>query len=268
MRRVAHTIAVITYLQPENACEFCKEARTRKVRMSARLARGIQSGEYSTRPNDLLRNLAQEIRDRSFLSLLYSLYDKRERARQAANARKSNARVRRALTLEEKFLTANADRYARLRDALFEEARLRKLELPVDMLRDHCYIFKKSFDWSTPARLKKLLALDEDAFHQHMYSFASELAIAAAGWERGERFEWKQFRYAGFDREDYVCFMNERTRHLETLGLTPDADVETIRKRYKQLAKQHHPDLGGQHAHMCALNAAYAFLTRCDANIP
>jgi hypothetical protein len=261
MRRVAHTIAVITHLQPDGH-DLCKEARARKVRISARLARSIQNDEYSKRPNDLLRDLTREVCDRIFLCSLYSLYDKRERARQAENARKSNARLRRTLTLDEKFLAANPERYARLQGALLEEARLRKLGLPENMLRAHCYIFKNFFDWSTPARLKKLLALDESAFHQRMYSFASELAISAACWERDARFDWKQFRYAGFDRKDYFNFMNERAQHLETLGLDHTADLETIRKRYKLLAKQHHPDLGGQHAHMCELNAAYAFLAR------
>jgi len=266
MRRIAHTITVIAHLQPESSGaakhDLIKEARAKKVRLSARVARGIRNDAYNNRPNDLLRDLTREIRDRGFLSALYSLYDERERARQAANARKSNARLRKGTSLDEKFLAADAGRFARLRDALFEEARLRKLELPENMLRAHCYIFKNFFDWTTPVRLKKLLALEEEAFHQRIYAFASELAIAAACWERETRFDWKQFRYAGFEREDYLGFMNERTRHLATLGLDHCANLDTIRRQYKNLAKRHHPDLGGDYANMCALNAAYAFLTR------
>jgi len=262
MRRVAHTIAVILYWRPEESGGLRQEARRRRVRISARLARAIQNGEYHKRPNDLLRDLAREIQDRGFLSMLYSLYDQSERREQAMLARKARAKQRRALTLDEKFIAADAGRYTRLRDALLEEARLRGLELPENMLRDHCHIFRKFFDWSTPARLKKLLALGEAAFHQRVYLFASELAIAAAAWANDIRFDWRCFRYAGFEREDLLCFLGERARHLDTLGLDASADTEAIRKRYILLAKRRHPDLGGDSESMRELNAAYAFLTR------
>jgi hypothetical protein len=227
--------------------------------------RSICREEYRNRPNDLLRRLAREIQDRGFLSTLYVLYDQRERALQAEKTRKSNTEQKRARTLEEKFRSANAGRYMCLHDALLEEARLRKLDLgkiPENMLRDHCYIFKKYFDWSTLARLKKLLALSDEAFHQSVYAFASELAAASRLWANNLRFDWKRFRYAGFQRADAMTFIGERERSLYVLGLETDADPKAIRKRYMELAKQHHPDRGGARARMRELNAAYSFLVK------
>jgi len=128
------------------------------------------------------------------------------------------------------------------------------------MLRDHCHVSRQHFDWSTPHRLKKLLALSEESFHQLMCRFATTLALAASDWKNGIRFDWKRFGYAGFDRADYRMFLGERKRHLDTLGLTHDSDPETIRKQYKALAKQHHPDLGGNPERMRELNEAYASL--------
>jgi len=196
--------------------------------------------------------------------MLYALYDQRERVLQAESSRKSKSERKRARTLEEKFRAADAGRFMCLREALLEEARLRKLELPEDMLRDHCHIFKKYFDWSTSARLKKLLTEDEQAFHQRVYTFASELAAASGVWAANLRFDWKRFRYAGFERADALIFISERERHLLALGLDIDADPETIRKRYMQLAKQHHPDRGGERERMRELNAAYSFLVKED----
>lgn len=37
--------------------------------------------------------------------------------------------------------------------------------------------------------------------------------------------------------------MAERT-HYETLGVEPRATAEQIRRAYRELAKQHHPDTG------------------------
>lgn len=46
------------------------------------------------------------------------------------------------------------------------------------------------------------------------------------------------------------------------LNVPPNADAATIKAAYRRLAVQHHPDRGGSHNHMTAINAAYALLTK------
>jgi len=43
----------------------------------------------------------------------------------------------------------------------------------------------------------------------------------------------------------------------ETLGVSVDADSETIRRRYRELAQEHHPDRGGDASRMSAINVAF-----------
>lgn len=43
----------------------------------------------------------------------------------------------------------------------------------------------------------------------------------------------------------------------ETLGVPADADRETVRRRYRELASENHPDRGGDAARMAAINVAY-----------
>jgi curved DNA-binding protein CbpA len=47
----------------------------------------------------------------------------------------------------------------------------------------------------------------------------------------------------------------------ETLGVPPDATPEAITAAYRQKARQHHPDRGGDHGEMSAINDAYAVLS-------
>ncbi len=42
----------------------------------------------------------------------------------------------------------------------------------------------------------------------------------------------------------------------ETLGVSPGATPEECRQQYRKLAKEHHPDRGGDPAHMAQLSAA------------
>lgn len=49
----------------------------------------------------------------------------------------------------------------------------------------------------------------------------------------------------------------DRDDPYRLLGLTPADGPERIRERYLQLARQHHPDLGGNAEQMRALNDAY-----------
>ena len=49
--------------------------------------------------------------------------------------------------------------------------------------------------------------------------------------------------------------------HYETLGVPRDADAEVIKRAYRRLSAEHHPDRGGGDAtRMSAINAAYDVL--------
>lgn len=267
MRRISHTLTVLKHWEKKvgpSSSELVRDlrfqARKLKIRLSWSLTEAILRGHYDGEANELLRDLAGQIPDRGYLSMFYSLYDLGERTRQQETKRRLSARMKRRLSLDEKMQQAHPLRYHKLQEALSEEARLRGLDLPESMLRDHCHIFRTYFDWSTPSRLKKLLAASEADFYRLICQFASSLASAAAGWKNGNRFDWKRFSYAGFDRLDYRAFLGERKRHLDSLGLADDADNETIRRQYKALAKRYHPDLGGNPERMRELNEAYAAL--------
>lgn len=43
----------------------------------------------------------------------------------------------------------------------------------------------------------------------------------------------------------------------DVLGVPPDAEHDEIRDRYRALASQHHPDVGGDHERMARINRAY-----------
>ena len=44
------------------------------------------------------------------------------------------------------------------------------------------------------------------------------------------------------------------------LGVDPEADTPTIRRAYRELARRHHPDFGGDTRHMISLNEAWHVL--------
>ena len=59
-------------------------------------------------------------------------------------------------------------------------------------------------------------------------------------------------------------------RALELLGIAGHATAEDARKKYRELAKQRHPDVNpgkDAHARMQALNEAYAFLMKEEFGI-
>lgn len=60
--------------------------------------------------------------------------------------------------------------------------------------------------------------------------------------------------YQGLKGGDY------RQEALETLGLADPVDHKTIKKRYRELAMQHHPDRGGDTQTLQAINQAFAKL--------
>jgi len=48
---------------------------------------------------------------------------------------------------------------------------------------------------------------------------------------------------------------------LATFGLPPDATLDMIRIKFRELAKKHHPDLGGDHEQMIEVLDTYRQLT-------
>ncbi len=53
-----------------------------------------------------------------------------------------------------------------------------------------------------------------------------------------------------------------RQQALAVLGLPPTATPQQIKRRYRALAKRHHPDLGGDPQQMQRIIAAYDFLVK------
>jgi len=54
----------------------------------------------------------------------------------------------------------------------------------------------------------------------------------------------------------------ERQQALAVLGLPPNATRQQIKRRYRVLAKQHHPDRGGDPRQMQRIIAAYELLMK------
>jgi DnaJ-domain-containing protein 1 len=54
----------------------------------------------------------------------------------------------------------------------------------------------------------------------------------------------------------------QRQQALAVLGLPPTATPQQIKQRYRKLAKQYHPDLGGDPQQMQRLVAAYELLMK------
>ena len=57
----------------------------------------------------------------------------------------------------------------------------------------------------------------------------------------------------------------QRQQALAVLGLPPTATPQQIKHRYRTLAKQHHPDRGGDLREMQRITAAYEFLMKDPA---
>lgn len=54
----------------------------------------------------------------------------------------------------------------------------------------------------------------------------------------------------------------QRQQALTVLGLPPNATRQQIKRRYRALAKMHHPDLGGDARQMQRIVAAYELLMK------
>jgi hypothetical protein len=96
---------------------------------------------------------------------------------------------------------------------------------------------------------------------------AEEAAKRAAEEEAGASAYRKSAHYQWAGPGDGTRSRDEM-RALDTLELEPDSDFPTIRKAYRLLAKQHHPDIkqGDAEAakHFQAIQAAYEVLKRAE----
>jgi DnaJ-domain-containing protein 1 len=90
---------------------------------------------------------------------------------------------------------------------------------------------------------------------QHPKSFAALLWTAL---RLGARAFW---RSSANPARSFV----ERQQALSVLGLPPNATPQQIKRRYRSLAKRHHPDRGGDQRQMQRIVAAYEFLMREQA---
>lgn len=68
------------------------------------------------------------------------------------------------------------------------------------------------------------------------------------------------FSDSGEAAEPKAAPTDPRERALALLGLEPDASLAAIKRAYRRLAKQHHPDLGGDVGLFHRLDAAYRLL--------
>jgi DnaJ-class molecular chaperone len=89
---------------------------------------------------------------------------------------------------------------------------------------------------------------------------AAEEEAGASAFRQGAHYQWAGPGDGTRSRDEM--------RALDTLELKPDADFPTIRKAYRQLAKEHHPDLkqGDEEAakRFQAIQAAYEVLKSAE----
>ena len=76
-----------------------------------------------------------------------------------------------------------------------------------------------------------LLALGLGFYHH------DRIAAAGKGRKRGDYFRHEEFRYD--PREWHPGDLN---RHYSTLGCRPGDDLETVKRAYRHLSREHHPD--------------------------
>ena len=55
--------------------------------------------------------------------------------------------------------------------------------------------------------------------------------------------------------------------HYAVLGVSPDANRSAIQAAYRDLARRHHPDFGGDGSKMAALNEAWSVLGRHETRL-
>jgi DnaJ-domain-containing protein 1 len=87
---------------------------------------------------------------------------------------------------------------------------------------------------------------------------SSKQSLASLLWET-LRLSW---RYLWKSSVNPVRPMLQRQQALSVLGLPSNATPQQIKRRYRMLAKKHHPDLGGDPRQMQRIIAAYEFLMK------
>jgi hypothetical protein len=268
MRRFRHLLAILDLYQATfpnqkaktRAEELARRFAARRVRIGARLSRQVTSFSYLDNLNQFLRELSGQVGDHEMLNLIYETVNEIYQETRRRAHRKDGGQEADPGRLSRLFREKAPERYARIESALHEEGRVRGLRRDRALLVDHCPIWYSHFAHDSFQKMKKLLSLSEEKFHALVYSFAAELALTAERLAGRNYFDWKAFSYSGFSRQDFEQHLGDRSRQLALFGLTPGADMTAIRKRFKELAKQHHPDLGGDALLMRRINSAYRIL--------
>ncbi len=268
MRRFKHTLLILEFYRshfPEKTGllqyhKMEKELKFRRIRISQSLAKKAVSFGYDGAMNDFLRDLSSEIPNRAALMIMYDLVDAvyKESNKQHNRIVKQQTQYRQKLVRD--FKRLNKKRFEQIEEALSEESKLRKLPEDRHIAKTHCHLWKQYFEYSSMQEITKLIEMPETDFLLLMYQFAVDLALLAKDYQKLSYFDWKHFSYAGFSAEHINDIMDDRLKHLAFLGLDSGADLALIKKRFKELAKKHHPDQGGDPQKMRLLNIAYSCL--------
>lgn len=106
---------------------------------------------------------------------------------------------------------------------------------------DACFSIGNKETSSSRYTLKDLLAMDADAWRDAIAEYYFDLYQQRAG-------------------ETGMPSPYHNREALARMGLPADADAQAIRERFRQLAKETHPDVGGDHQGFVALMDAYRSL--------
>ncbi|MDF2177142.1 DNA-J related domain-containing protein [Aliiglaciecola sp. CAU 1673] len=143
------------------------------------------------------------------------------------------------------------------------------LSEPLPLFRAHFALFHHLYLLRDRLRAQHLHELEISASNIRLNPYKSgEYALGQEDKLRSYYLDWSQFDstleedvnellesfWRGFDG---VVSDQQRTEALTVLGLEADADEQQIRRRYRQLMHQHHPDKGGDRTYCQALTSAY-----------
>ncbi|MGH1372929.1 MAG: DNA-J related domain-containing protein [Cellvibrionaceae bacterium] len=151
-----------------------------------------------------------------------------------------------------------------------------------DYGRDSLALFQAHF-----LTMNALYSIQTAHFSQGRYLKISALRIEWLGVSQGSSMsltqgeenlreyysDWDNFARASAESvEDLLDgfwrrFLSQDDKHaaLEALKLEEPVEFSEVKKRYRQLAMEHHPDRGGSAAELATINDAYATLKRCYA---
>lgn len=93
--------------------------------------------------------------------------------------------------------------------------------------------------------------------------FAFRSFIYEKAEERRKRYHQQRFQYgAGSSKKTFNSANNEMNEAYSILGVARNADQQQIKKAYRALVKQHHPDYGGNEQMFIKVQGAYEALCR------